>query len=323
MAFENGPSYSAYQAKVWMRNLTTKKDSQIIGNNDYLNYFDFYVSEQQLVYAEQCNIYTSNINGSSAFTFLVCVPCDCFSDDPQIRYSDGLIAYHNQHYGVYTCNANGSNPQKMANTVPGDMYPTWSPNGKWIAYLKTSSNSNIYKINAATGDTTRLTSFTTGDTVAPNPNFSQNGKNVYFIGRIKNKLGIYKVKADGSGTYSLFYALKNQGSIYDYFLGKSDTKIKPLAIAQNSIVYKDDAVKSENSTLHIYPNPSNGSFTVVMDKVYKEADVIITDVTGKKIYGQTLNNASSASVQLHAAKGIYFINLKTGSATAKQKLVIQ
>src|SRR5947207_10065050 len=130
MAFDNGPAYDALRANLWIRNLTTRKDTQIVSNpNDYLNYFDFYASEQQIVYAQSCNIYTSNINGSNAYTFLVCTPCDCYSDEPQIRYSDGLITYHNQHYGIYTCNSNGSNPQKITNTIPGDMYPTWSPDG--------------------------------------------------------------------------------------------------------------------------------------------------------------------------------------------------
>src|SRR6266487_3592455 len=59
MAFENGASYSALRANVWIRNLAARKDTQIITQNDYLNYFDFTSTEQQIVYAQSCSIYSS------------------------------------------------------------------------------------------------------------------------------------------------------------------------------------------------------------------------------------------------------------------------
>ena len=322
MAFENGASYNAWHANVWIRNLNTHKDTQIITQNDYLNYFDFTASEQQIVYAQQCNIYSSNINGSNAFTFLVCVPCDCYSDDPQIRYSDGVIVYHNQHYGIYTCNANGSNPQKMANTVPGDMYPTWSSDGKWVTYLKTSLHNNIYKINAITGDTTRLTFFATGDTVIFNPNWSADLKSVYFIARINNQPGIYKVNANGSGKYGLIYAFNKEGSIYDYFLGKSNTTLP--APKNNSVNVYSAVAKNENTpAVQIFPNPSNGSFRLVTKEINKQEEVTVIDPAGKKVYQDIFYNVSSVFIQLHAATGIYFLTLKTDTGTIKQKLDIQ
>jgi len=326
MAFENGPSYDALRANVWMRNLSTHKDTQIISNpNDYLNYFDFYSSGQQIVYAQSCDIYTSNINGSNAYTFLVCTPCDCYSDDPQIRYSDNLIVYHNQHYGIYTCNSNGSNPQKMNNTIPGDMYPTWSPDGKWITYLKTSLNNNVYKLNVTTGDTTRLTFLSKTDTAILNPCWSRDMKTVYFIARIKGRLGIYKVSASGNGKRSLVYAFGKDGSVYDYFLGRSNTTniVAPVANSNAGNVSGAAAKNKSNTLIQVYPNPSNGSFRIITKELNKAAEVTINDPSGKTVYQNIFYNTSSAYIQLNGAKGIYFLTFKTDSGTTIQKLIIQ
>ena len=78
MAFANGPnSNNLWQANLWIRNLSTHKDAQIITQGDYLNYYDFAPSNQHIVYAQQCDIYSSNIDAPNAGTFLTCTPCDC------------------------------------------------------------------------------------------------------------------------------------------------------------------------------------------------------------------------------------------------------
>lgn len=332
MAFENGPSYSSLRANVWMRNLTTKKDSEIVVNsNDYLNYFDFYSSEAQIVYAQSCNIYTSNVNGANNYTFLLCTPCDCFSDDPQIRYSDNKILYHNQHYGIYTCNSNGSNPQKFTTTIPGDMYPTWSPDGGKIAFLKTSLNNNVYKINVATGDTTQLTFFTSPDTIWANPNFSQSGKSVYFIARIKSKPGIYKVNASGNGHYSLVYAFYDEGSIYDYFLGKSNTTTSILLNADNkTAIASNSLAKNEiKPSVTVYPNPAyNKTIHLQLNNISTGTySIIVYSMNGGTLYRkgfqQTNGNTSLTLYLKNTAAGIYKIEMKNNSNSYHTTVILQ
>jgi Tol biopolymer transport system component len=322
MAFENGPSYSSLRANIWMRNLSAKKDTLTVNNpSDYLNYFDFYSSEAQIVYAQSCNIYTSNINGSNAYTFLVCTPCDCYSDDPQIRYSDGEITYHNQHYGIYTCSSNGSNPEKFANTVPGDMYPTWSVNGKFITYIKTSRNNNLYKLNTVTGDTTQLTFFTFTDTIWANPNFSQDGKFVYFIARINNKPGIYKVTANGTGHYNLVYAFNKEGSIYDYFLGKSNTTNIKTFVANNNLHSEDMYMAADNKTpgIQAYPNPAfDRKIHLQLNNTAQGSYIIsVSNTNGEMVCRQAFENTgktTSITVNLkNAVNGIYKIEMRSNS----------
>jgi len=328
MAFSNGPNpNNVYGANLWIRNLSTHKDKQIITQGDYLNYYDFRPSNKQIVYAQECYIYSSNVDGTNAFTFLNCTPCDCFSDDPQIRSSDGLILYHNLHYGIFTSNADGSNPQQVKNTVPGDLYPVWSYNGKWIAYIK-GSFQNIYKIKSNGLDPVKLTFFSSGDTIVPNPVWSKDSKYIYLIGRVKGKAGIYKVNTNGSGNYKRIYSLNSTGGIYSYFLGSSNLISDSFAIAK---IAEDDSINADNSIaevennpeINVFPNPSNGAFRLVTKEVNKKMEVMITDASGRMVYQNNFYNTSSASIQLQTIKGIYLISVKTNTGSARQKLVIQ
>ena len=330
MAFANGPnSNNLWQANLWIRNLSTHKDTQIITQGDYLNYYDFSPSNQHIVYAQQCAIYSSNINGTNAFTFLNCTPCDCFSDDPQIRSSDGLIVFHNLHYGIFTSNPDGSNPQLVQNTVAGDMYPVWSFNGKWIAYIK-GSYQNVYKIRANGSDTVKLTFFSSMDTIASNPAWSKDSKYIYLIGRIKGKIGIYQVNTDGSGNYKRIHSFNASGGVYNYFLSSSNSISALFAGAK---ITEDNSINNYNSitqienintpAINIFPNPSNGVFQLVTKEVNKKIEVIITDASGRIVYQNNFYNISSASIQLHATKGIYLISVKTNTGTEEQKLIIQ
>ena len=330
MAFANGPnSNNLWQANLWIRNLSTHKDTQIITQGDYLNYFDFSPLNQHIVYAQQCDIYSSNINGTNAFTFLNCAPCDCFSDDPQVRSSDGLIVYHNLHYGIFTSNPDGSNPQLLQHTVAGDMYPVWSFNGNWIAYIK-GIHQNIYKVKADGSDTVKLTFFCSMDTITSNPAWSRDSKYIYIIGRIKGKNGIYQVNTDGSGNYKRIQFFNSSRGIFNYFLSSSNSIstsfVSAKIIGDDSINNYNRITNMENTNtpvINIFPNPSNGAFRLVTKEVNKKVEVFITDAAGRIVYQSNFYNVSSASIQLHATKGVYLISVKTNTGNAEQKLIIQ
>ena len=230
LAFSNGyiPN-SSYGANLWLRDLTSLTETQIVSNGDYLDYYDFSPSDTQLVYSQGCSIYSVNRDGSNAYHYIGCNPCDCYSDDPAIRITDSVMVYHNLHYGIYTGNYDGSNSQKVTNTVPGDLFPAWSPDGKWIAYYKQIPTgaayyqNSLYKIKPDGSDSTRLTFFSNTDTLAPDPVWAKDMLSIYIIGRIKDTMGIYSVDADGSGNYKRIYTFGSTGNVYDYWMGLSDS----------------------------------------------------------------------------------------------------
>ena len=75
----------------------------------------------------------------------------------------------------------------------------------------------------------------------------------------------------------------------------------------------------------IFPNPSNGSFTIQMDKgqlSINHYELSIYDLLGECIY-QHIGTSSNLQIDLSEVKnGIYFLQLKTEQGVATKKLVI-
>ena len=238
MAFTNGPNpNNSYGASIWMRDLVAMHDTLIVSNGDYLDYYDFSPGDSQIVYSQSCSMYTANINGTNAYHDINCAPCDCYSDDPTVNTIDSAIVFHNVHYGIYTKNFDGSNVTAVPHTYPGDLYPVWSPDGRYIAYLKSITGSsyytdNLYRIKFDGSDSAALTYFPITDTIAPDPVWAGDMQTIFVIARISDTLGIYRIAADGSGTYSRLYLFNPTGSVFDYWMGLADS-ISSTAVLVN------------------------------------------------------------------------------------------
>lgn len=81
--------------------------------------------------------------------------------------------------------------------------------------------------------------------------------------------------------------------------------------------------------LQIYPNPNNGQFTISFKAVnaIKEANVIVTNMTGQQVYTESYSNISSnfnKSVNLGAQpSGVYFITLVADGQKSVNKLIVR
>ena len=70
----------------------------------------------------------------------------------------------------------------------------------------------------------------------------------------------------------------------------------------------------------IYPNPSNGTFTV---RTSENGVVEVSNLQGKVVYKNTLNSTSQAIDLSENAKGVYFVSIITSKGVEVQKIVIQ
>lgn len=103
--------------------------------------------------------------------------------------------------------------------------------------------------------------------------------------------------------------------------GMQETPVVTQAIIQQA----DAAEPAINNDLTVYPNPSSGQFAIS----YKEAKLFdavinIRSVDGKLVYSQLKKNTTHLQEQIQLqAKGMFLIELKTGTKNHSKKIVIQ
>ncbi|MEX2380523.1 MAG: T9SS type A sorting domain-containing protein, partial [Vicingaceae bacterium] len=78
---------------------------------------------------------------------------------------------------------------------------------------------------------------------------------------------------------------------------------------------------------NIYPNPSNGLFTMNLNtKQAENFNLIVRDVQGKLIYeeGISVNGAYRKDIDLSGlAKGVYYLHIQNDVTSKVEKLIIQ
>jgi Secretion system C-terminal sorting domain len=77
------------------------------------------------------------------------------------------------------------------------------------------------------------------------------------------------------------------------------------------------------NTLSIYPNPSNGVFTVQLPKGSTTGSFRLIDITGKEVFQQAISSSSTQIDVSKLPKGIYFYRYRDKKQGYAGKLVIQ
>lgn len=102
-----------------------------------------------------------------------------------------------------------------------------------------------------------------------------------------------------------------------------------------SILWIDDAsvtlptginelVSAEND-VEIFPNPSNGIFTIHSQSINKEDQFIeVYNTLGEKIHSSTKSKLANYSIDLsHYPKGVYYVKVYKGEKSITKKIVVQ
>jgi hypothetical protein len=161
LLFHKGGGTSNFaRANIWSRALATGLESEIYPNNDYVVSFSWTPDGKHIVFDYECGIYRMDPGGKNILDLLQ--QANCYDDAPQVSPTGTEFAFHDEFFGIGLARIDGSGRAFIPNTVPGDLWPTWSPDGKWISFIRTGNSSqtaaNMYKIRP---DGTGLTPLTT------------------------------------------------------------------------------------------------------------------------------------------------------------------
>lgn len=92
--------------------------------------------------------------------------------------------------------AGGDNPRKLTNGATGSFFHAWAPDSQTIAFTRGSAGkADIFTVPLAGGAEARLTS----DTVNDGPDYTPDGKFIYFDSLRSGSSQIWRMKSDGTG----------------------------------------------------------------------------------------------------------------------------
>ena len=157
---------------LYLYDLVANQDKLIFENpSDYIVGFSWSMDGSRIYFDYGCEIYAMHPDGSDQQMIVPYWPSDdpdshgCYNDAPDVNPVDGRIAWHNEWHGIGLATGDGQNPHWLYNSAPGDLSPRWSPDGKWIVFIRWSTK-NLYKIRSDGSGLTQLTFLSDPDSMS-------------------------------------------------------------------------------------------------------------------------------------------------------------
>lgn len=122
---------------------------------------------------------------------------------------------------------------------------------------------------------------------------------------------------EGENSFTLTPEVTGFYSVSSIINGCASIPTDEISFAATSINSLEDI-----ANINVYPNPSNGLFTVSITNWEKPIDIKVIDVIGKVIW-QDFNQNQTIEIQfLNQPKGVYFVKVQSEGYQAVKKIVI-
>ncbi len=114
------------------------------------------------------------------------------------------------------------------------------------------------------------------------------------------------------------FAVATDGIAYDSIMIDGGTLTRPVSVGE---------IEAKLNNISIYPNPSNGLFTININSIQKENyNVIVRDVKGQIVYEESVAVSGAYKDDMDFtdfAKGVYFMQVQSETNSFVEKLIIQ
>lgn len=137
------------------------------------------------------------------------------------------------------------------------------------------------------------------------------------------------VNASGNGTFATltFTVANNASGPLNLSFSKVvvlDKNEFPIAVnAQSSSVYTYINENESGNYISLYPNPAVSELTILLPHYSKNAEVTVTNVTGKVIYQNSYLSTQKIDVNTSSfGTGIYFVQIQTADFISTRKFVV-
>lgn len=271
------PSNFAYGGQ-WMRwDAATWNDTLLFNNPDYIVGYDFLESDSSYVISYQCGVYHDQFNGTYINTVTT---SSCYDDGPDIRQSDSLVVFHNVLASLRTVKLDGTSFAAIPNTTSYDVWPVWSPDGHWILFGRYNNVNparfvNFYKIKANGDSLTALTfnSETDSGKYTCMGAWTADGKRFVTAGYFNGSYGLLNIHADGSGITNTIYT--SPGTEINFISASGGLNV-PVPTGGTPL----------ENIMSLFPNPSDGRFTLRVTAHHSAAEIKIVNWMGQVVFSE-------------------------------------
>ena len=122
----------------------------------------------------------------------------------------------------------------------------------------------------------------------------------------------------GTGRGMLFEDFDNNGLDDICFLG-SDNKVR--VILNMSPLTGINNFQTQLTEGFVYPNPTNGNFSIDLGERYLTTSIIITDLLGETIQTNEFTNNQVLNLKIEEPAGIYLLMIESGDKKAVIRLI--
>jgi len=157
----------------------------------------------QLLFNQEGSLYTIGIDGKNK-TKLNTGTANRNNNDHGISFNGKTLAISHQREGltgggstVYVLPLEGGEPQQVTEKTPS-YWHGWAPNNKEVVYVarRESDNYDLYRISIKGGEEIKLTDYRGSH--ADGPEYSPDGKYIYYNASPTGTMQIWRMKPDGS-----------------------------------------------------------------------------------------------------------------------------